>query len=59
MRWPWIGYIFRDRALLVTALTHISAVASERRSKSYQRLEFLGDAVLGIVVPAHGIARVA
>jgi ribonuclease III len=47
-----IGHVFRDRDLLVQALTHISAVTSERRTGSYQRLEFLGDRVLGLVVSA-------
>jgi ribonuclease-3 len=45
-----IGHAFRDRELLATSLTHISAVASDRRGKSYQRLEFLGDRVLGLVI---------
>ena len=43
---------FRDRALLVTALTH-SSYANENRSRggeSNERLEFLGDSVLGMVV---------
>jgi ribonuclease III len=46
-----IGYHFRNGALLEQALTHISALAGARnRSGSYQRLEFLGDHVLGLVV---------
>jgi ribonuclease III len=46
-----IGYRFRDAALLDQALTHISALTGARnRSGSYQRLEFLGDHVLGLVV---------
>jgi ribonuclease III len=46
-----IGYRFRDPALLEQALTHISALTGARnRSGSYQRLEFLGDHVLGLVV---------
>ena len=46
-----IGYAFRDQALLERALTHVSAVAGERfRGDTYQRLEFLGDRVLGLVV---------
>jgi ribonuclease III len=46
-----IGYKFADRALLDRALTHISALSSKSsRSGSYQRLEFLGDHVLGLVV---------
>jgi ribonuclease III len=46
-----IGYRFRDPALLEQALTHISALSGARnRAGSYQRLEFLGDHVLGLVV---------
>ncbi|WP_322517239.1 ribonuclease III [Rhodopseudomonas palustris] len=46
-----IGHSFADPALLNTALTHVSALKSARnRSDSYQRLEFLGDHVLGLVV---------
>lgn len=46
-----IGYKFKDPALLEQALTHISALAGPRnRSGSYQRLEFLGDHVLGLVI---------
>ncbi len=40
-----IGYRFDDLQLLVTALTH-SSFASENDVESYERLEFLGDAVL-------------
>lgn len=46
-----IGYRFRDRTLLDLALSHISAVKGKTpRLRSYQRLEFLGDHVLGAVV---------
>ena len=47
-------YRFRDRGLLVTALTHASAVGDARVAavETYQRLEFLGDRVLGLVVAA-------
>lgn len=46
-----LGYTFKDPALLVRALTHSSAVSpSKRTSESYQRFEFLGDRVLGLVV---------
>ena len=48
-----IGHEFRDHDLLITALTHISLLAGERsRIGSYQRLEFLGDRVLGLAVSA-------
>jgi ribonuclease-3 len=45
-----IGYEFADKSLLDSALTHISALSGKSRSNSYQRLEFLGDHVLGLVV---------
>jgi ribonuclease III len=46
-----IGYRFKDGTLLDCALTHISALKGARnRAGSYQRLEFLGDHVLGLVI---------
>ncbi|MCW5689162.1 MAG: ribonuclease III [Pseudolabrys sp.] len=47
-----IGYSFADKSLLDRALTHISALAGgpQNRVSSYQRLEFLGDHVLGLVI---------
>lgn len=50
-----IGYTFRDRTLLENALTH-SSYANEHRDKgmpSNERLEFLGDSILGLVVADH------
>ena len=43
-----IGYVFRDGALLQRAFTHGSADSSPERN--YQRLEFLGDSILGYTV---------
>ena len=49
-----MGYRFRDPALLVNALTHSSyaneAAARGGDTKSNERLEFLGDSVLSLVV---------
>jgi ribonuclease-3 len=45
-----IGYRFSDPVLLERALTHISAISGGTRIASYQRLEFLGDHVLGLVI---------
>jgi ribonuclease-3 len=45
-----IGHVFTDRTLLERALTHISVLPTGRRIDSYQRLEFLGDRVLGLAV---------
>ncbi len=44
-----IGYIFKNKKYLKTALTH-SSYANEHRCKSYERQEFLGDSVLSIIV---------
>jgi len=43
-----IGHVFRDPALLELALTHSSVAPT--RTQSNERLEFLGDSVLGLVV---------
>lgn len=46
-----LGYKFADPDLLDRALTHSSAISPAKRiERSYQRLEFLGDRVLGLVV---------
>lgn len=44
-----LNYKFKDRKLLKTALTH-SSYANECSVESNERLEFLGDAILGCVV---------
>ncbi len=43
-----LGYTFADRGLLESALTHASG--AENRLASNERMEFLGDAILGAVV---------
>ena len=49
-----IGYIFRDKELLVQALRHRSYAVNDKEQdadeSSNERLEFLGDAVLSLVV---------
>ena len=47
-----IGYKFKDPGLAERAMTHVSSslVHGGERARSYQRLEFLGDRVLGLVV---------
>lgn len=50
-----LGYTFKDENILLTALTH-SSYANEARDKNVQcneRLEFLGDAVLGFVTASY------
>ena len=44
-----LGYMFRDKTLLKTALTHPS-YGGDRHVPHYQRPEFLGDAVLQLAV---------
>lgn len=41
-----LGHVFKDRGLVQTALTHASASARE----DYERMEFLGDRVLGLIL---------
>ena len=43
-----IGYVFRDQSFLKAALVHASGAL--HRLASNERLEFLGDAILGAVV---------
>lgn len=50
-----LNYSFRNRTLLLTALSH-SSYANENKGKgvmSNERLEFLGDSILGQVVASH------
>ncbi len=52
-----IGYVFKSRRYITTALTH-SSYANEMKTKKIdveynERLEFLGDSVLSIIVSEH------
>ncbi|RRT46548.1 hypothetical protein B296_00044755 [Ensete ventricosum] len=44
-----LGYVFRDQSLLAEALTH----SSYPDHRSYQRLEFVGDAALSLAITNH------
>ena len=46
-----IGYHFKDKSLLKQAITHSSFTNEQKinKFKHYERLEFLGDAVLELV----------
>lgn len=48
-----LGYRFKDRKLLDEALTHKSHAAEHSSGGDNERLEFLGDSVLGLVVSVH------
>lgn len=45
-----LGYRFKDLELLKSAITHPSAVEGKPVSAGYERLEFLGDSVVGFIV---------
>jgi ribonuclease-3 len=45
-----IDHQFADPSLRERALTHSSALGGQRRTGSYQQLEFLGDRVLGLAI---------
>ncbi|MGN1042900.1 MAG: ribonuclease III [Christensenellales bacterium] len=45
-----IGYSFKNKELLLRAFTHSSYTNEHKNVLNYERLEFLGDAVLGYVV---------
>lgn len=47
-----LGYRFRDRSYLLQAMTHASYTPN-RLTDCYQRLEFLGDAVLDYLITRH------
>ena len=45
-----LGFAFKDRALIELALTHASARPSLKPNEDNERLEFLGDRVLGLAI---------
>ena len=45
-----IGYCFKDKSLIKEALTHKSFAGEHRAAKHNERLEFLGDSILGAIV---------
>ena len=45
-----IGYSFKDKDLLRKALTHKSFSFEKDKKENYEVLEFLGDAVIGLIV---------
>lgn len=52
-----LGYAFQDRALLTRALTHASHGDGRQREANNERLEFLGDRVLGLLAAQTLFAR--
>ncbi len=52
-----IGHTFRDEQLLLSAITHPSANEGRSVKYSYERLEFLGDSILGAIVASIAFNR--
>ena len=49
-----LGYVFRDRSLLILAFIHRSFINENRSVNQHnERLEFLGDAVLGVLISSY------
>lgn len=48
-----LAHTFQTEALLVEALTHTTYANEHPTARSNERLEFLGDSVVGLVVAAH------
>jgi ribonuclease-3 len=48
-----LGHVFHDRDLLERALTHASVASGARKTGDNERLEFLGDRVLGLIIAEH------
>ncbi|MDD4316339.1 MAG: ribonuclease III domain-containing protein [Clostridia bacterium] len=53
-----IGYTFKNKKLLFQAFTH-SSFSNEMGLPSYERLEFVGDAAIGLVITVELYARFA
>lgn len=45
-----IGYKFQNESLLVAALTHTSRETTTENCSAFERMEFLGDSILGLIV---------
>ena len=52
-----VGRKFSDSSLLLSAITHPSATEGKSVKFSYERLEFLGDSILGAIVASVAFHR--
>ena len=52
-----LGYRFKNEQLLLSAITHPSATEGKSVKYSYERLEFLGDSILGAIVATTAFHR--
>ncbi|BAI79667.1 ribonuclease III [Deferribacter desulfuricans SSM1] len=52
-----IGYRFKNKSLLLEALTHSSYAYEKKLKRNYERLEFLGDSVLQLIVTEYLVIK--
>lgn len=52
-----VGHEFADKKYLLSAITHPSAIEGKPVKFSYERLEFLGDSILGAIVSSVAFHR--
>lgn len=52
-----VGHEFSNRSLLETAITHPSASEEEESGHDYERLEFLGDSIVGAIIASEIFKR--
>lgn len=52
-----VGYDFKDKKYILSAITHPSAIEGKPVKFSYERLEFLGDSILGAIVSSEAFHR--
>ncbi len=52
-----LGYEFKEKQFILSAITHPSATEGKSVKYSYERLEFLGDSILGAIVASVAFER--
>ena len=52
-----LNYTFKDKGLILAAITHPSAVEGHATESSYERLEFLGDSIVGAIIAREAFNR--
>jgi ribonuclease-3 len=52
-----LGYRFEDKSIILEAMTHRSYAHEKKNKQHYERLEFLGDAVLQLIVTEYLLDR--
>lgn len=52
-----VGYTFQDKSIILAAITHPSAAEGRSLECSYERLEFLGDSIVGAIIAREAFNR--